>query len=722
MKMLVATLAMAASTFGQTPTQPVVDAQKAATQSITDLTNTALAAGYNQGKSNTEPPVQPPKPSSTAINVWFNEGGDKVSQDELRMSKGRENLTGKVRNRAWDGTTLKLFGARNESVSFNAIIESPNADARGISVQFDTLSGPDGNKIRNTFGADKSNVFNWVGRPIELFYTKYVEIKGISTFGWYHGDERQIPPRFQAASHNWGDRPDHNKRYPDALIPLEVFPTFAVRGGTNQAVWGDIYISRQQAPGDYRGTIKFLQNGTTFKQVPVVLSVQPFTLPDKTTLVDFGHLDANDVLYRFVSGGSYVNWNTEGGRMAKRINDTYIQFLKRHRITIQNGETECPPEPGRVCSMNLNRFTGDLFTAANGYDGPGANQGIPLYAYAAYGTWSKDPNISREGMQNLVDPLGEWFKSTFPDVKTFFYLQDEPQQDSFGNVERWSRMIKNDPNPGNRIKPSATVDFVAALNNMPDLQIAINSIGLGNCDGCPNGDNTAYTNNAMRQFLQKPGNEIWLYNYNHPASGTSNTEDDGIAMRTLGWVQAKFDIKYYYYWFLNLESNMDLYQSACTWGCGNLRQDPQWGETGDGNYTNGNGILIYPGNDVVNRQDAYGIMGPVASVRLKEWRRGIQDAEYIYMARQYDANRANAIVQSTVPKVLWENKAPNGEVSWFQGPISWSSDPDVWENSRYQESQIIVQGCASNRKSFCNPGQSVPSFKKEFRAQIQEKK
>src|SRR6476646_441917 len=82
--------------------------------------------------------------------VWANEGGDKVTRDELRATNHTENLTGKVINRAWDGTTVLLSGARNEVVSFNLVLEAAHAAAENVTVSFDTLTGPNGAVIQST--------------------------------------------------------------------------------------------------------------------------------------------------------------------------------------------------------------------------------------------------------------------------------------------------------------------------------------------------------------------------------------------------------------------------------------------------------------------------------------------------------------------------------------------------------------------------------------------
>src|SRR3954470_9909206 len=104
--------------------------------------------------------------------VWANEGGDKVSQDELRATNHTENVTGKVINRAWDGTTVLVSGARNEVVSFNLVLEAAQASANNVTVSFDTLTGPNGSIIQSA-PASGNEVFKWVNRPIELFYTRY---------------------------------------------------------------------------------------------------------------------------------------------------------------------------------------------------------------------------------------------------------------------------------------------------------------------------------------------------------------------------------------------------------------------------------------------------------------------------------------------------------------------------------------------------------------------
>jgi len=59
--------------------------------------------------------------SGSISHIWANTGEDKVTRDELRATSDPDA----VFNSVWDGTTISLFGARNEVVAFNLIIEAP---------------------------------------------------------------------------------------------------------------------------------------------------------------------------------------------------------------------------------------------------------------------------------------------------------------------------------------------------------------------------------------------------------------------------------------------------------------------------------------------------------------------------------------------------------------------------------------------------------------------
>jgi hypothetical protein len=83
-------------------------------------------------------------------------------------------------------------------------------------------------------------------------------------------------------------------------------------------------------------------------------------------------------------------------------------------------------------------------------------------------------------------------------------------------------------------------------------------------------------------------------------------------------------------------------------------------------------------------------MGPFASLRLKHWRRGIQDVDYLKLAEVISPTRTAEIVAEIVPKILWEYGVSDPEdPTWVLTDISWSTDPDVWEEARGELADII---------------------------------
>ena len=136
-------------------------------------------------------------------------------------------------------------------------------------------------------------------------------------------------------------------------------------------------------------------------------------------------------------------------------------------------------------------------------------------------------------------------------------------------------------------------------------------------------------------------------------SGSFAIEDDGVALRQLPWAQYKKHIQRWFYWESTYYNNFqggtgesNVFKDAHTFG-GLGGRDEIIGETGP-NYTNGDGVLFYPGTDRVFPAESYGLDGPIASLRLKHWRRGIQDVDYLALAHKVAPAKAGAILQRLV--------------------------------------------------------------------------
>jgi hypothetical protein len=630
------------------------------------------------------PPPLRAAPNLTA--VWANSGEDKVAQEELRASAGRNVL-----NSVWDGTRIAVFGARNETVAFNLVLEAGAAAASGVTVSFDRLDGPGGSSIASV-PATGDGVFDWTRRPIELFYVRYLKVKGLSKMSYETYDERHIPRRMRrpwsgagAGSGAWTDRPDHDRNYPDIAVPLEINPSFSIAAGTNQSVWADVYIPKTAAPGVYTGTLTVREGGNIAAAVPVQLTVYDFTLPDVPSAKTMLYYSSSNINKRYI-GTSNVGPSSPSAPKARLLRDRHFLLAHRHRISlIGDDPNDCGAVADQPCPEWKPRLDGSLFTAANGYDGPGVNTGNNVYSIGTYGSWSWKSG-GQTDMNRHTDAWANWFTANAPATDYFLYLVDESTETA--RTETWSQWILQNPGPGRSVRSMATIALPVATDQSPSLDIPTSTLGVG----IPTqwqAPADASTTDARKRF--------YIYNGHRPATGSFAVEDDGVALRQLAWAQYKKRINRWFFWESTYYNNYqggtgetDVFRSAQTFGAKSAVLDRVLGETG-WNYSNGDGVLFYPGTDLVFPASSYGVTGPFASLRLKAWRRGIQDVEYLTRAAAVDPAQVQALVNQMVPKTLWEYGVTDPrDPTYVLTDVSWTDDPQAWEAARLKLANIIA--------------------------------
>jgi len=634
-------------------------------------------------------------PSSSL--VWANEGGDKVTQDELRAYIDSDSVI----NSVWDGEKISIFGARNEVVSFNLIIEAPLSDIIGTSVSLNSLEGSENNSIttRTTYGDD---LFNFIGRNIELFYIRYLEIEGLTTdlaFAGYDYDQRHIPERFQLPYDEdyegigiWENRPDHNKMYPDIAVPLELESPFTIEAGSSQSIWADIYIPKNTPPGEYIGVVKIAADGILTHEVPITLTVREFTLPDipsaKTMLV-FSPENINNRYFN----NEYPEPGTDTYTQSIALQNRHFQLLHRHKISLINDEgfdvIGGDPDDELEAAW-ISRLNGDLFTPEYGYEGIGEGIGNNVFSIGTYGSWDWQGGSKADMWQN-TDAWVNWFTSQGFSTTTDYFLYLIDESDEFNKIERWAKWMDSNPGPGKNLMSMATIPLPDSGQHTPSLDIPTSEGTFGD---------TQLWEDSLKTHRAKSETRFYMYNGQRPASGTFATEDDGVALRELAWGQFKMGVDRWFYWestyYNNYQADMgqtNVFQTAQTYGNYD-RYDEVLGKTG-WNYFNGDGVLLYPGTDRQFTEESYGLKGPFASLRLKYWRRGIQDVDYLTLASKIDPIRTAKIVDEMIPVILWEVGCEmyQGECDgWIKTDISWPIDPDVWEAARIELADIIEKG------------------------------
>ena len=647
---------------------------------------------------------------AASLGVWANSGEDKVAREELRYTRDRRD----VRNAVFNGRGVTLFAGGGETVSMNIVIESPEVDVSDVTVAASDLVAAGGSAagqsaagqsaalgegtIRSTPRGDAEGLFDYRGRDIELFYVRYLKIEGCSTLSYEHFDERHVPARFQRphdgqgfAEGGWTDRPDHDRHYPEIAAPIELHQGFTIRGGSNQSIWADVYVPPATPPGVYRGRVTIEAKEIDPLVLPVQLRVLDWRLPELPTARTMLYVSREDINRRY-TGKRYLDEATAAEiSLADRVLDRHFQMAHRHRVSLIHEHTPI----GVVDQLWRRKLDGSLFTADRGYEGPGVGVGNNVFSIGTYGNWPWKDN-GREVMWRSTDRWMKYFEDANFETPTdpFLYLIDE--SDEFAKIETWAGWVKSNPGPGGKLLTLATAPMPATMKNAPSLTLPCSTVSYGVTE-----DWTA----ALQHYRDRDDATFWLYNGGRVGSGSLATEDDGVAMRTLGWCQYKFRVPRWFVWqgtyyenFQGGTGETKLYSSAHTFG-GSTRDDPVLGRTG-GNYNNGDGVLFYPGTDKVYVEESYGIEGPIASLRLKHWRRGLQDHEYLVAAAKVDSAAVDAIVNSVVPKVLWEvGVSEREDPTYVRSDIHWPVDPDRWHEARVKLAKIIVGAESGNSVS-----------------------
>jgi hypothetical protein len=152
------------------------------------------------------------------------------------------------------------------------------------------------------------------------------------------------------------------------------------------------------------------------------------------------------------------------------------------------------------------------------------------------------------------------------------------------------------------------------------------------------------------------------------------------------WAAFKHDVPVYFYWHAvhwrhnsqkQGERNQNVWADSITFDNRGQPDKP----LDDQGYSHGDGVLLYPGEEKLHRDEDRGLPGPVATVQLANLRRGLQDHQYLTLAmRLGQAAVVNTAVKAIVPRVFSEA----GE------SVSFPETGDPYENVRLSLARAIV--------------------------------
>ena len=562
-------------------------------------------------------------------HIWAVNDGEKVERDDLTHQA-------RAGNSAWDGKVVRIAGARNEVVAFQVIVEADGRRIPELSLRLPSLAS---STDRIIYRAPAPDPTDYVDRPIQIFSVNYMQVTTPSHASWVF---RRGTPAAPPDPIGWKPVqlvPEHARRGRGGL-PVAVEPD------QNQAIWVDVYIGRTKKPGRYRGTIE-VRAGTTRRDVPIELEVYDFTLPDENSMHAMLYYQSDQAqLYQ-----------------GRNLDPAFHRLAHRHRAELVHAYDE------QTIQKVWGRFSGSDFTRAAGYEGPGEGVGNVIAPRTFYGP-GRDFD-ERASAWAKSDSWMTFLREKLSKAITFLYVPDEPRADVYPRIVTLADNIHSNPGPGRALPVFVTSTYVEPL----DAAIDIWASG-------PRGFRLDRVASERAR-----GREWWFYNGGRPAGGAITIDAPATDARATIWAAFKHDVRVYFYWHSVHwrhnsqkvgEREQNVWADTITFD--NRKQANRTPD--DAGYIHGDGVLIYPGEERLHPDQDRGIPGPISTIQLANFRRGLQDHQYLTLARRLGLKTVvDEVVTAIVPRVF----SDAGE------RVSFPETGDPYEAARVKLAAAIVQ-------------------------------
>ena len=562
-------------------------------------------------------------------SVWAVGDGDKIARDAAQspLAKG---------NAAWDGRTVRLAAARNEIVAFQVIVEADGSGIRALSAALPELRRRGGSG-RIAYAPPAKDPTLYAGREVQLFSVRDMNVtqETHASWAWTPGSP---PPRATRSGWQPVQLVPENARAGRGGFPLAVGPALV------QAIWIDVYVGRDLPAGVYEGTVTLTADGQK-RSLPVELRVFGFVLPDANSLKAMVYYEPSQPeLYQ-----------------GRNLDPAYHRFAHRQRIELVHAYDEA-----RVLAHRA-RFDGGDFTATAGYEGPGEGVGNTIVPVSFYGTGPAFEQ--KDSAWKRSDAWMEFVSRTLPKALTFLYLPDEPYPAQYPEVRRLAGNVKSNPGPGGRLPTFLTKHPVAELGEDIDIWcVPPQALDL-----------------RVAAAERARGRRVWTYNGGRPQGPTPVIDAPATEARAIAWASFKHDLDLYFYWHGDQwehnrqkqgERKQNVWANPITFDNRGQPHKP----VEDQGFINGDGVLMYPGQDVLHPEEDRGIEGPVSTVQLANLRRGLQDHLYLTLARQAGLE---PLVQETLHAVVPRVYSDAGET------VGFAETGEAYEAARLRLGQAI---------------------------------
>ncbi|HPD14634.1 MAG TPA: DUF6067 family protein [Planctomycetota bacterium] len=364
--------------------------------------------------------------------------------------------------------------------------------------------------------------------------------------------------------------------WPDPLMPAAPFD---VKAGEVQPVWLSVRVPGDAPPGLYRGKVTVRAEGQPQQSLPIELRVWDFAIPKQQHL-ETCFLLRPDELQRFYRLKD----------VPVEMYEAWMDFCLDRRIC-----------PALYDWSHLERDLERL--VARQLERGGACFGL-AYAWPKQGT-PEERRKHNEPQIAAIRKLYDRVKARGWLPKAYVYCHDEIGKEHY-DIARELYSALRAATPGLRLLQTFYKDNpVPALDDVLDIWAPVTG---------------RYRKDEM-QPQQAKGDVVWWYVCCGPGKPYANLmiEWPGLDHRILLWQTWKFGVTGFLYWSLNCWR--DNYKAEPRWPEG--AWDPATFVNQQGGRHHGDGQLLYPGPDG----------RPLSSVRLENFRDGIEDYETLWLLR-----------------------------------------------------------------------------------------
>lgn len=460
--------------------------------------------------------------------------------------------------------------------------------------------------------------------------------------------------------------------YPDALIPsdtgcgnesVSLFNAITLpQPGANQSVWIELYVPDTTRTGPQTLIVEIeLQN--TVVRLPITLDVIDARIPHSTSI------DAIAELYRtYKLEGVGVDRNSSTWQ---KMAQCYQQLAHRHRMVFIE---RTPVAPSNEEDWEAYRaafgaaLTGELFTSRFGYTGSGYDTPVSVWRTP----WPQEYDVTVTAALNDEDvdhwtTLAQRWQSevvtnNWSSPRFFAYVFDEvdgpsDKSESHPDRRRYIARVHSDMKKIQSAidKGAQEIDLLWTSHSDPSIW---QDDKLTSLEGvvrlwAPNG-HAANTDYLAKRIAK--GERAWFYHSGHPAVGGHSINLPGSDLRSWGVIGARYGIQGQLMWAANLGSDQ--------WPFAQPSYKPDDDRVG-------NGVIVYPGNQLP-KIGFEAVPGPIPSMRMKTWRRGLQDAELYFLAHKRFPDEAQRLIKALIPRALRE------AVEAGDKQPTWPSEAAVW--------------------------------------------